>query len=249
MNILIKHCRCLKWLYSILFYVIIYLLLYWVLCFFGGSLFLLIFLDKFISRKVKGPKCWILTCAQTNGWRHPSLFLQHIEAFECLWMFYMYFWSCLLDILQGITVKLLRSVKKCGKILEIIIYDVKTKPFSPAEPYINNVKKIHLLQIKYNYDWCSAALAAVHVNYYILKLQGPQQNSLGSSEDICRCCGIHIPHCAHSQSSVLFMQARLVHLSSWIRIQTHALTNTREYITDFIGGMVSEITESWVKVR
>lgn len=138
----------------------------------------------------------------------------------------------------------------CQKMWENIgDYDVKTKPFSPAEPYINNVKKIHLLQIKYNYDWCSAALAAVHVNYYILKLQGPQQNSLGSSEDICRCCGLHIPHCSHSQSSVLFMQARLVHLSSWIRIQTHALTNTREYITDFIGGVVSEITESWVKVR
>lgn len=197
MNILIKHGRCLKWLYSILFYVIIYLLLYWVLCFFGGSLFLLIFLDKFISRKRKRAKMLNLNMC-TNQWVETSISI--FATYWGLWMFMNVLHVFLVLSSWHTAVDHCETPAVCQKMWENIgDYYIRRKN-QTFQPYINNVKKIHLLQIKYNYDWCSAALAAVHVNYYILKLQGPQQTSLGSSEDICRCCGLHIPRCAHSQS-------------------------------------------------
>ncbi len=49
-----------------------------------------------------------------------------------------------------------------------------------------------------------------------------------SSEDICRHCGLRIPHRAQSHSLILLsMQAKLVYLSSQTRMQTQSLTNPR----------------------
>lgn len=50
----------------------------------------------------------------------------------------------------------------------------------------------------------------------------------GSGEDICRHCGLCIPKWAQSHSSMLlYIQAKMVHLWSKPRMQTHTLTNAR----------------------
>lgn len=56
---------------------------------------------------------------------------------------------------------------------------IKASNQAHKKSYINNMKKIHLLQIKYDYEWWPTMLPAVYVNHYILKQQGPESPHWG----------------------------------------------------------------------
>ena len=100
--------------------------------------------------------------------------------------------------------------------------NINTTVSTPKQPWVKNVKKIHLCLIKrWMMAWWTASCVCKPLHLETA------WTSLGSSEDICWNCGLHIPHCEHSHfSTQLFGQAKLIYQSSSTRMQTHSLTNT-----------------------